>query len=157
MVYVALLMLVAALEMLSAILIFWFKDVLHTVLALSFVFIFNSALFLMLSQPLLALIQLFVMVGGVATYAFVAVASESFSRFKHTNYIVLAIGYVAIFSIITYEMLSGNLVQQPGSVADPQIPQAINTNAGILYLIGLLMFGTGFGSILLMKKLGGKN
>ena len=75
--YIALFAIIALLEILSATLVFVFKDMLHVVLSFSALFIINSAIFMVLGQPFLALLQLFIMVGGVSTYLFVGVASEA--------------------------------------------------------------------------------
>ena len=78
-------------ELLSISLIFVFKDILHSVLSLAMAFFINSLIFLMLEQPLLALLQLFVMVGGISTFLFVGVASVSLSRFGHANLLLLLV------------------------------------------------------------------
>lgn len=158
MAYVAIFIIAAILEIISAALIFWFKDILHTVLALSFVFIINSAFFLMLNQPLLALLQLFIMVGGVSTYVFVGVSSASFSKFSHTNYIILAIASIAILALFSYKIIpAGTQVNQQNLLSSSLIAQALGSNAVLLYLIGIFVFGAGYGSVILMRKLGEKN
>jgi NADH:ubiquinone oxidoreductase subunit 6 (subunit J) len=157
MAYVALFIILAMLEILSAILMYVFKDILHTVLALSALFIFNSAMFLILNQPFLALLQLFIMVGGVSTYIFVGVGSGGYSKFKNTNYKILAGVYVAIFLVFSIGLINVNpILSEQNSLTPSIIAQSLGQNVGLLYLIGLVLFGAGFGSIMLMRKLGDK-
>lgn len=157
MAYVAVFIIIALLEIISAVFIFFFRNILHSVIALSMLFVFNSALFLILAQPLLALLQLFIMVGGVSTYIFVGVASPSYSKFKGTNYAVFAAIYLVILLVFTVKVaqISPSAIEQ-NTLSGTLISKTLSSNAGILYLMTILLFGTGFGSILLMRKLGGK-
>jgi NADH-quinone oxidoreductase subunit J len=155
MAYVALFIIVALLEVFSAILVFIFRNILHVVLALSLLFVFNSVMFLILGQPLLALLQLFIMVGGISTYVFVGVASASYSKFKATNYKVFAIIYLLIFILFSARITQVSAVSlQQNAVSGSLIAQSLSSNVGMLYLLAIMLFGTGFGSILLMRKLG---
>ncbi|MGC8649039.1 MAG: NADH-quinone oxidoreductase subunit J [Candidatus Micrarchaeia archaeon] len=77
MIYLFLFIVALLLEVTSIIMILKSKHMLHSVLFLSFLFVLNSAIFAMLNQPLLALAQLFIMVGGVSVFMFVGVATES--------------------------------------------------------------------------------
>lgn len=157
MAYVVLLVILALLEITSALLIFVFKDILHTVLALSALFVFNSAMFLVLNQPFLALLQLFIMVGGVSTYVFVGVASPSFSKFRNTNLGLFAVIYVALFLLLLSRLSQASpILTEQNALTGPLIAQSLGQNAGMLYLIAIMLFGSGFGSIVLMKKLGDK-
>lgn len=151
---IAIFTILAILEIASIALIYTFKDVLHSVIALAMFFIFNSALFLIINQPLIALIQLFIMVGGIATYAFVGVSSSGYSKFKHTNYYLLVISSVLLFIAFAYSILNANLlVDQQNSISSSLIAQSIGPNIGLMYVMGLMLFGIGFGSIILMKKM----
>jgi NADH-quinone oxidoreductase subunit J len=157
MAYVALFIIVALLEVLSAALMFYFKDILHTVLALSSFFAFNSAMFLILNEPLLALLQLFIMIGGISTYVFVGVASSGYSKFKNTSYILLIVMVAVIAVLFSIKTLNINLVTNEQNVVTSQfIAQSLSSNLGIIYLLTILLFGTGLGSIILIKKLGEK-
>jgi len=158
MVYVALFAILALLEIVSALLIFLFKDILHAVIALSATFIFNSALFLLLGQPLLALLQLFIMVGGVSAYMFVGVAAGSYSKFKHMNFLVF-FALIAIIIAALYFVTSSSTVSATGQnlLSSQMITDTLTQNAGLLYIIVAMLFGTGIGSIILMRKLGGKS
>lgn len=157
MAYVALFIIVALLEVVFASLMFYFKNILHTVLALAMLFVVNSGMFLILGQPLLALLQLFIMVGGVSTYVFVGVASSGYSKFKNTNYLALiamSVVIAALFSIKTLQI--NTIIAQQNVVTGQLIAQSLSSNLGLIYLIAIMVFGTGIGSILLVKKLGEK-
>ncbi|MGI0100767.1 MAG: hypothetical protein ACREBH_03580 [Candidatus Micrarchaeaceae archaeon] len=157
MVYVVVFALIALLEVLSAVLMFAFKDITHVVLALSLLFVFNSAMFFMLSQPLLALLQLFIMVGGVSTYIFVGVASTGYSKFKATDYRVLAIAYVTIFVLFSAKIAQiGTSAAQDNILTAQMIGSSLSSNIGILYLIMIMLFGVGIGSIILVNKISDK-
>ncbi|MDE1869168.1 MAG: hypothetical protein KGH60_04370 [Candidatus Micrarchaeota archaeon] len=157
MVYAPIFFALAAIEIILIALIFVFKDVLHSVLALSMAFFFNSVLFLALGQPLLALIQLFIMVGGVSTYVFVGVASISFSNFRHTRFAALAGLSVAAFLILSYKMLSVQLPEAQANVfAINSIGPAISSNVALFYVILFMVFSVSLGSILLLKRIGVK-
>lgn len=145
----------ALLELVSIALIFVFKDLLHSVLALAMAFFFNSLLFLLLNQILLALIQLFIMVGGISTYLFVGVASVSYSRFKHTSYTALAVLSVIFFALLTYRSLAvGFPTQQQNFLSNNLIRGYLSASVALLYMLAFALFGVALGSILLLKKIG---
>lgn len=155
--YPAVFITVAALEILSVILIFVFKDVLHSILALSSFFLLNSILFFMLEQPIIALLQLFIMVGGVTTYLFVGVASASYSHFKHTNYIALIFLSAATTFLFLYKVSDTRFLNtQQNFLSDQAISAALTSNIGLLYIIAFMLFSIGLGSIILLKNLGAK-
>jgi NADH:ubiquinone oxidoreductase subunit 6 (subunit J) len=135
----------------SAVLVFMLKDVLHSVIALTFLFIANSAIFLILGQPFLALLQLFIMVGGVSTYAFVGVASSGYA----TNLTLFALFAIVIFAVLAYKGAPPNaIVQQQNMLSTNYLSQALASNVGLLYIMAVMLFGIALGSILLMKKMG---
>jgi NADH:ubiquinone oxidoreductase subunit 6 (subunit J) len=145
----------ALLGIASAVLVFMLKDVLHSVIALTFLFIANSAIFLILGQPFLALLQLFIMVGGVSTYAFVGVASSGYAKFKHTNLTLFALFAIVIFAVLAYKGAPPNaIVQQQNMLSTNYLSQALASNVGLLYIMAIMLFGIALGSILLMKKMG---
>ncbi len=75
---------IALLELVAIAFIFLSKSLLHSVISLTLAFIANSAIFLAIGQPFIAIIQLFIFVGGISTYALVGVASASFSKFLYS-------------------------------------------------------------------------
>lgn len=156
MVYETIFPIFAALEITAILLIFIFKSLLHSVLALATVFFANSLLFLILDQPLLALLQLFIMVGGVSTYIFVGVASGSYSHFKHTSYKALVALSVLSFILLFYKTTTMSFAPQQNLLSQESIASMLTSNIGILYIVTFMLFGVGFGSIILLKKISGR-
>ena len=155
MVYAALFIAVALLEIFAAILVFVFKDILHVVLSISALFAFNSMMFFILSQPLLALLQLFIMVGGISTYIFVGVASPGYSKFRNANYLAFGLIYLLFLLVFTVKIVQINPISiQHNFLSANMISESLAADSGLLYFLAIMVFGTGFGSILLMKKLG---
>lgn len=156
MVYTAMFIALASAELLSILLIFIFKDIVHSVLALATNFFINSLLFLMLDQPLLALIQLFIMVGGISTYLFVGIAPAGFSRFKRTSYILLLILSIAFFTACFYRVTSISFpVQQQNLLSGQALTTYLTSGIGQLYIITFVLFGVALGSIVILRKIDG--
>ena len=164
---IAIVILIMALEIAASIMVFVLKDIMHSALALSMLFFGNSLAFLFLSQPVLAIIQLLVMVGGISTYIFIGVSSVSYSDFRHTRYAALAALSALIFFLISFPLLShpvnnlfygsamngSALKSKSGFVISP--PNYMSLNIPFFYLLSLLLFGAAIASIVLIKKLGG--
>ncbi len=154
-------LILAALIVIGASLIFAFKDVLHIAVALSFVFLVNSLIFLLLNQPLLAVIQLFIMIGGVSVYLFVGVAAASYSHFKYTNYIALAAVAIALFAVMTYGAYNTGTVSlaqnQPltNSYSAAQVVSSLTSRYTIisLYAITLMLFLLATAAIPILNRL----
>jgi NADH:ubiquinone oxidoreductase subunit 6 (subunit J) len=147
-----------AMELLLSAYIFRVKELLHAVVLLALVFATTSLLYLIASQPLLATIQLLVLVGGISMYLLVGTASESFSKFKHTNMALMLVLAAVLFAVIAYPVISS-----PGSYASStttsfsiqQQSQFVGNDLVIFYIIALLLSGISIGAIALYKKLGG--
>jgi NADH-quinone oxidoreductase subunit J len=154
-------LILAALIVIGASLIFAFKDVLHVAVALSFVFLVNSLIFLLLNQPLLAVIQLFIMIGGVSVYLFVGVAAASYSHFKYTNYIALAAVAIALFAVMTYGAYNTGTVSLAHSQAlansysAAQVVSSLTSRYTIisLYAITLMLFLLATAAIPILNRL----
>jgi NADH:ubiquinone oxidoreductase subunit 6 (subunit J) len=141
-------------ELLSISLIFCFKDILHSVLSLAVAFLVNSLLFLELGQPLLALLQLFVMVGGIATFLFVGVASVSTSRFGHANLLMLLVLSVVFFAVSFYMAVGTPFpAQQSNFLSVDLITEQLASGIGQLYVMVFSLFGVGLGAITLLKRI----
>ena len=98
----AIVAIIAVLELAAIAFIFISKSLLHSVISLTLAFVANSALFLAMQQPFLAIIQLFIFVGGISTYAIVGVASASFSKFPHTNRLAFIAVFIILLAVISY-------------------------------------------------------
>ena len=154
-----LMLILAALMLAAASLIFVLKDVLHIAVALSAVFLINSLIFLIMGQPILAVIQLLVMIGGVSTYLFVGVASAGYSKFKYTNRPLLALVAVIIFAALGYGAYASNTIAPQQSTVNFYSFGAIASTFGstytilALYSVAIMMFALAFGAIPLLNRL----
>ena len=154
-------LILAALMIIGTLLMFAFRDVLHIAIALSVIFFVNSLAFLFLNQPLLAVIQLLIMVGGVSVYLFVGVAAASYSHFKYTDYVALAITAIAIFAIMVYGLYSsgtaGSMHGLPNTnqFSSAQIVSSLASRYTIiaLYAITIMLFLLALAAIPLLKDL----
>lgn len=134
-------------------LVFVLKDVLHAALALASLFFFNSLFFLLVGQPLLAVVQLFIMVGGIATFLFVGVGSIAYSRFRHTRMVTLVIIWAALFLTLTAALNGISFTAgQPSTFWAGNIASSLDSSAPLFYVMALAMFGVSLGAILLLKK-----
>lgn len=140
--------------LLLSILVFALKDVLHAAVALASLFLFNSLFFLLINQPLLAVVQLFIMVGGIATFLFVGVGSAAYSRFLHTRKFVLVVIWAALFAVLA-SALNGvsftSTLPQTTFWAD-SIASSLQSSAALFYIMALAMFGVSLSAIILLKK-----
>jgi NADH-quinone oxidoreductase subunit J len=152
---------VSALGILFSVLVFTFRDILHATVALASLFFANSLLFLLLNEPLLAIIQLFVMVGGISTFLFVGVAAAPYSKFKYTRILFMAALWIVFFAAIAYPLTGMQFSQpQPQNQGAPfgvvGIAASLSSGPVFFYLILLLMFGVALGAVLLLKRAGVK-
>lgn len=146
----------AAVGLVLSAMVFIFKDILHAALALAGIFAINSLIFITLNQPLLAVVQLFIMVGGIATFIFVGVATAQYPEFKYTKLAWLGVAWILLFVAMAFPLgtswySTGQLMNEFGA---SDIASSISTNAGFYYIMLLLMFGVALGGILLLKKIG---
>lgn len=154
-------LILAALITIGALLIFVFKDVLHVAVSLALVFFANSLIFLFLNQPLLAVIQLLIMIGGVSVYLFVGVAAASYSNFRYTNYIAFAVAAIAVFASMTYGLYSSGTVfmlqgmHLSNQYSSAQVVASLTSRYTIisLYAITLMLFMLALAAIPLLKDL----
>jgi NADH-quinone oxidoreductase subunit J len=153
--YPALFVIISAIGIILAILVFAFRDILHSALALAGVFLVNSLFFLFLDQPILAVVQLFIMVGGITTFLFVGVASAPYSKFKYTKLAYLCILWVVLLIAMIVPLGSLGISASQSNIFDASgIANSLGTATALYYLMLLLMFGVSLGAVLLLKKAG---
>jgi len=145
----------AAIELISVVLIFTSRNALHSIIMLALAFLASSLLFAAMQEPLLALLQLFVIIGGVLTYLFIGVASVSYSRFKHTSYLYIAALSLVLFIVIAYSVRSIDYINSINAnvLTRAMIAGSLSSNIGVLYIIAIALFGIGLGAIILLKRL----
>lgn len=127
------------------------RRLLHSVLAITFAFIGSALIFIYLDQTFIALLQLFIFVGGLSTYLIVAVASEeakgSISLVRFIPLLVIvAIGLSALLvsTGLSQSPSGNNFIATSGSAFTAYYP--------VFFMLGLLLFSTVIGSILIMKR-----
>lgn len=153
MISLAIFLILAAIGIGSALACFAMRDMLHIVVALSALFTFNSLVFAMLGQPLLAVVQLFVMVGGISTFLFVGVASATYSNFRYTKVARLLLASAAVFAVIGYPLLGLQMyAYQPPVFSQSSIVASIPQSMYLFYVMALVMFGMTLGSIVLLRR-----
>ncbi len=143
---------IAVLEVFAAYSIFFFKNLMHSAIALTSVFAINSLMFAFLSQPLLAAFQIFIMIGGISVYIFVGVAAPGLARFKHARINILIPLSIVMFAVLSYPLISimfaspaSNVLQSSG------IAGTFSSWLPVFYIIMLLLFAVSLGAILLIK------
>lgn len=142
----------AALLLASSAAVFLFKRLMHAVLALTMAFAASALIFLYLDQVLVALLQLFIFVGGLSTYLIVAISNEEKGS-VHGNLPMFAIVAVvltvallaAVQSLPSGLALSGNDMLQTA-------PAAFGSYYPIFYALALLLFSASAGTVIFIKK-----
>ena len=132
------------------------NKMIHAALFLSLVFFINALVFLLLSQPILAILQLMIMVGGIATYIFVSVAPAKNSIAK-VRYGVLVLLFIILFVNLALPMLLKGYINNAGlnySFGLNNMIYYISANIGLFYLMGIMLFTTALAAIILMKMPG---
>lgn len=148
---------IAIIEILAAYSMFFFKNLMHSAIALSGVFAITSLVFAFLAQPLLALLQIFIMVGGISVYIFVGVAAPGLAKFKHARVTVLVPLSIIMFAVLAYPLLSlGFSVPSANGLSKAGIQSSFTSGVPIFYIIMLLLFAVSLGAILLIKIAGAK-
>jgi len=142
----------AVAELASIAAIFASDDIKHSVLALGAAFFVNSLMFVLLEQPELALVQLFILICGISTYIFVGISSEGSQNFRQTNYPLLVLLSAAVFAIFFCRVagLQFTQMQQGQSVYDA-IVAYMAADIGFLWTIILKVFGVAFEAIVIFK------
>jgi NADH:ubiquinone oxidoreductase subunit 6 (subunit J) len=133
------------------------KEMMHAALFLAIIFFMNAITFLVLNQQLLAVIQLMIMVGGIATYIFVSVAPIKKPSFNGTNMPALALLSILIFIAIAYPLvqkgyISSNTINYSFDVTS--MLNYVTFNVSIFYVIVIMLFTSALGAIIIMKMPG---
>jgi NADH:ubiquinone oxidoreductase subunit 6 (subunit J) len=138
----------------AALFIFRAREMSHAMLGFLLVTVSAAGFLAVLGLPLLALLQLFIMVGGVSTYLFVGVSSENLSRFRHTSLPILVVVAIAIAAAPIYRIsMLQSLGGQSNQLGPGLISAAVGGNIALFYMLAILLFGIGIGSIAVIKSL----
>jgi NADH-quinone oxidoreductase subunit J len=154
-IYFVLFAVLSLVELASLMLLYLLKDALHSVLALAVALSASALILLALQQPLIALMQLFITVGGIATYLLAAVASVDTKPSVSANMAALALLSIALFATLCYVTSGTGFTMQQGAVLSVQsIVSSMSANVTLLYTVTLALFCIGIGAIALMRKIG---
>lgn len=139
----------------AALLIFKAREMAHAMVGFLMVTVAGAALLALLGLPLLALLQLFIMVGGVSTYLFVGVSSENLSKFRHTSLPVLVVLAIMLCSVPIYKISSmPGLGVQSNTLDSGSLTAALGGDLALFYMLAVLLFGVGIASIMMMRSFG---
>lgn len=142
---------IALLTIASAVLIFAQSRLLYAALALALAFLGSAFVFLLLNQVLIALLQLFIFVGGLSTYLIVAVATEEKGK-KLINRPYFAIAAI----LITASLIFSFSIWGQGTPASNNFltlaTAAFGAGYVLLYALMLLLFSATIGTVLLIRK-----
>ncbi len=143
--------LVAALTAVSGAAIFISRRLIHSVIALTIAFLGSALAFLLMGQAFIALLQLFIFVGGLSTYLIVAVASEDagFSIDMRRFLLLLVLVAIGLLPVLTFRL--------PGPSSAPAdftaaAGTALSYYYPLLLAMVILLFSSVMGSILVIKR-----
>lgn len=144
---------IAAITLISAILIFLQKKLIHAVVALSAAFLGSALLFFLIGQTLIALLQLIVFVGGFSTYLIVAVATEE----KSAN--LISLRHFAILAVILFVGMAALLLQYlPSTITNASTgflnaaSSAFQSSYALFYVMLVLLFSISISGVLIIRK-----
>ncbi|MCL5433923.1 MAG: NADH-quinone oxidoreductase subunit J [Candidatus Marsarchaeota archaeon] len=146
----------AAIDILLAVSIFVTKHIFHAIIAMINIFIINSILFVMLAQPLLAILQLLIFIGGISIFMLVSVATESTKEIKLSKpsiIIILSMLVIILMGILAihgFPFLSSIKTEGLGS---SYISVELSNNIYGLYMIASVMFIFAVGAAFMIKYL----
>ena len=141
---------IAAFTIVSAAWVFLSRKLMHSVIALTVAFTGSASVFALLGQAEMALLQLFVFVGGLSTYLIVAVAAEeSKKEIMLPRFAAMALAASAILIIFSASLGAGQ--QQAPSFASAAV-SAFSSDYPLLAIIALTLFSAAIGSILVLRK-----
>ena len=142
----------AALTVLSSVLVFLQRKLVHAVLALTTAFSMSAVLFLIMGQPFIALLQLLVFVGGLSMYLMVSLANEEKGRRYIRVSLFIPIVIVLSVLLLYFAHLSVASAAISGSSMDSTFAAAMAQYYPLFYGILALLFSAALGSVLFIKK-----
>ncbi|MDE1761976.1 MAG: hypothetical protein KGH78_02155 [Candidatus Micrarchaeota archaeon] len=129
------------------------RELFKAAIGLAFVFIAVSGFVLLMGQPLLALFQLFILVGGLSTYLIVAVASEARTQFNHVDWRMFVGVFVVLAIVLTYAVsVNTPHVLGSGGETSQELISSISNYYALMAAVAFAVFAIGIGSILLIKR-----
>ncbi|MEM0200929.1 MAG: NADH-quinone oxidoreductase subunit J [Candidatus Micrarchaeaceae archaeon] len=138
--------------LISSIMIFYQKSIMRAVILLTMTFAFSSIIFFILNQNFIALLQLFIFVGGMSTYLIVAVSSE-YKKINKIEFGKICIIAVIIFIAIFLSLIgiaNNNSINTSNMTS--YFAYAFQSYYPIIYASIVMLFLTSIGSILIIRK-----
>ncbi len=138
--------------LLSSIMIFYQKSIMRAVVLLTISFGSSSLIFFILNQNFIALLQLFIFVGGMSTYLIVAVSSE-YKKIKEIDFVKICIVAAVIFSAVFLSIVgvtSNNAVQSTNMSS--YFAYTFENYFPLIYATIVMLFLTSMGSVLIIRK-----
>lgn len=143
--------LLAAPLVVAGTLVFVQRRLLHAVIALAVVAAVSALIFLYLGQPLVALLQLLIFVGGLSTYLMVAVAAEE-KRVSLRGTVVFTASFVLIAAVFIAVIYALPAQAQSGASFVALAGAALPQYYGIILATLFLLFAVAMASVLVIKK-----
>jgi NADH-quinone oxidoreductase subunit J len=147
----AIYLLLSAFAIISALLVFLMKRLLHAAMALTITFVISAILFAAIGQAFIGLLQILIFVGGLSAYLIAAVATETKSKSMlktkpfFASAIVLSIALTAIISSIPQAAYLQSTFQSSASMMFSQYYM-------LLFIMMILLFSTAIGGVLIIKR-----
>lgn len=143
--------LISVIAVVSALLVFVFKKLLHAALALTMAFMASALLFAAMGQTFIGLLQILVFVGGLSTYLIAAVATETKGEemLKHAPFFASAIALSAAFTAIAFLVPQGAYV---ASAFQQSASAMFSQYYLLLFILALMLFSTAAGGVIIIKK-----
>ncbi len=143
---------VSFIMLLSSIMIFYQRSIMRAVILLTISFGSSSAIFFILNQNFVALLQLFIFVGGMSTYLIISVFSE-YKKINQVDFVKICIVAAVIFSAVFLSLIgitNNNTLQSTNM--STFFAYAFESYFPLIYLAIVMLFLTSIGSILIIRK-----
>lgn len=137
----------------AAIAMFFQRSIFKAAIFLSASFAFSSVILIVIGEYLVAILQLLILVGGIATYLIVAVASEQNRHDNGINVPMLFIVAAASSIIIGYLLYPGTIgINTSGTGIYSELNASMANYQSLMFFIALLAFGAALPSIAIILK-----
>ncbi|BCS90746.1 MAG: NADH-quinone oxidoreductase subunit J [Candidatus Micrarchaeota archaeon] len=117
--------------------IFYQRDIIKAVIALSSIFLFSGILLLSYNLILLGLLQILITIGGISTYLVVGVANADIERFKGFRSIAYMLVTAVLFASFLYIIYISNISNTEEGFSSSAISYQIYSSLSniVLYLV----------------------
>ncbi len=143
---------ISAIMIASGVLVFYQKSIMRAVIALTVAFTSSAIIFFILGQAFIALLQLFVFVGGLSTYLIVAVSSE-YKKINLKGFIRLCIVAILVCAGMMLLLFKAtfNTSQAAESMSSFFI-EVFQSYFPIIFMALVMLFLTAIGSVIVIRR-----